>query len=303
MAGLPMPAVVVFRLPDALCVSLGPGAIIGRAFTAELQLNDGRISEAHAQVSLRGGELVLLALRGRVRVDGRDVPRVTLVAGQRVELAREVSLEVVSVELPTRVLGVEAPELPTQVLSGVVSVCVEPRLHLVAGVVPEARALLFSDGLAWFVREGANAAVRLRAGDEVKIDGHALRFVDVARGLVDIPDTTPVAPGASLRLVCGDDVTHVWPASAQEPVMLSGQSSQLMKVLLDEGKPLRWEALASRLWPRDEADEQVRHRLDVLLGKLRRRLDAGGVRRDLVTSHRNGCLELVMYPGDQAQAR
>lgn len=297
-----MPAVVVFERPDGSTASLGPGDIIGRAFTAELQLHDGRISEAHAQVSLRGGELVLLALRGRLRVDGRDVPRVTLTKGLQIELARNVELDVVSVELPRRVLGVEAEGVPQQVLSGVVSVCVTPKLHLVANVVPEAKALLFSDGLAWFMRVGTETAKRVRAGDTAKVDGHTLRFVELSSGLVDIPETSPVVAGTSLKLKCGAEVSHVWVSSGREPLMVSGQSSQLMKVLLDEGKPLRWEALAAQLWPRDEADEQVRHRLDVLLGKLRRRLEAGGVRRDLVTSHRNGCLELVLYPGDQAQA-
>lgn len=298
-----MPAVVELRLPDGSVASLGPGAVIGRAFTAELQLNDGGISEAHAHVSLRGGELVVLALRGRLRVAGQDVPRVVLVKGLVLELARGVALEVCSVTLPERVLGVEADGVPRQVLSGVVSVCVAPKLHLAMGVLPEARALLFSDGLSWFLREGTGPAVPLRAGTTVTLEGHALRFVELSLGAVDVPDTSPLAPGSSLRLSCHDDVAHVWPAGATEPVMLSGQPAQVLRALLVEGKPLRWEGLARRLWPRDEPDDLVRHRLDVVLGKLRRRLEAGGVRRDLVTAHRNGSLELVLYPGDQAHDR
>ena len=63
------------------------------------------------------------------------------------------------------------------------------------------------------------------------------------------------------------------------------------------------EALAASLWEDEEADDVVRHRLDVVLGKLRRRLEDAGVRRDLVTSHHTGYLELVLYPGDQAHDR
>jgi hypothetical protein len=298
-----MPALVELRLPDGSTTTLGPGAVIGRAFTAELQLHDARISEAHAQVSLRGGELVLIALRGRVRVGGREVPRVTLSVGQSLELAVGVALQVVDVELPDRVLGVEAEGVPRQVLSGVVSVCVDPGLHLVSGLRPDARAQLFSDGLAWYVGQGAGPAVRVRAGETITVAGHVLRFLEVSLGLAETPDTTPVPPGLALRLTCHDDVVHVWPAEAREPVLISGQPASAMRALLAEGKPLRWEALAARLWPGDEADDLVRHRLDVLLGKLRRRLEAGGVRRDLVTAHRNGCLELVLYPGDQAHDR
>lgn len=298
-----MAALVELRLPDGSTATLGPGAVIGRAFTAELQLQDARISEAHAQISLRGGELVLIALRGRVRVDGRELPRVTLAAGQSLELANGVALIVLTVKLPERVLGVEGEGVPRQVLSGVVSVCVEPKLHLVSGLRPEAKAQLFSDGLSWFLGGGPGPVVRVRAGEKVKVAGHELRFVELSLGHAETPDTTPVPRGPSIKLTCHDDVVHVWPAEASEPVLISGQPAMAMRALLGEGKPLRWEALAARLWPGDEADDLVRHRLDVLLGKLRRRLEAGGVRRDLVTAHRNGSLELVLYPGDQAHDR
>jgi hypothetical protein len=69
---------VRLRLPDEQIVAAGPGAIIGRSHTAEVRIDDGRVSEVHAYVSLRASQLVLLALRGRVRSGERDTPRLEL---------------------------------------------------------------------------------------------------------------------------------------------------------------------------------------------------------------------------------
>lgn len=46
------------------------GDVVGRLWTAALQLDDGRVSEAHAMVSLREGQLQLLPLRGALAVGG-----------------------------------------------------------------------------------------------------------------------------------------------------------------------------------------------------------------------------------------
>ena len=78
--------------------------MIGRVWSAALVLDDPRISEAHALVSLRNRSLRLMALRGALTVDGRDVDSVTLAPGLRVELADGVSLTVEAVELPTHSL-------------------------------------------------------------------------------------------------------------------------------------------------------------------------------------------------------
>ncbi len=294
-----MLAAVVFRLHD-VPMTVGAGAIIGRSFTADIAIQDGRISEAHAQVSLRGNELVLLPLRGRLRVDGRDVSRVSLREGLQIELARDVTLTVLSVRLPSHALGLEAPGVPAQVLTGVTSVCLSPALHLVAGVSTGAAALLFSDGLHWFAREGAQEARPLREGETVHVGGHALNVIAVP--MTGTPETSPVVPRAALKLTCRENVAHLWPAGATEPLLVSGQSGQLLRLLLDAGAPVRWETLAAHLWPGEDDRELVRHRFDVLLGKLRRRLDAAGVRRDFITSHRTGLIELVRYPGDQLSA-
>lgn len=298
-----MSAFVELKLPGGESCTVGPGAIIGRSFAADVHLDDGRVSEAHALISLRGGEFVLFALRGRVRVEGRDVPRVTLVPGLRFELARDVTLEVTNFELPSELLALEGPSVPRQVLTGVLSVCASPKVHVAAGVRTEAVALVYSDGLAWFVREGEGKARKLRAGHTLSVGGEALRFVTQPRVGAGTPETGPASALGGLRLVNQGASVQVWPAGASSPCVVSGQPAAVLSRLLAHGAPLRWEALAASLWEDEEADDVVRHRLDVVLGKLRRRLEDAGVRRDLVTSHHTGYLELVLYPGDQAHDR
>jgi hypothetical protein len=298
-----MSAFVELELPGGKHCTVGPGAIIGRSFAADVHLDDGRVSEAHALLSLRGGEFVLFALRGRVRVDGRDVPRVALERGLRLELARGVELVVADLELPSELLALEGPGVPRQVLTGVLSICAAPRLHVVAGVRAEAAALVFSDGLAWFVREGDAPARRVASGDPLQVGPDELRFISQARVAVGTPETGPASLLGGLRLVSKGHSVQLWPPGVSSPCVISGQPAALLARLLEHGGPLRWESAAAALWPDERPDEVVRHRLDVVLGKLRRRLEDAHVRRDLVTAHRNGFLELMLYPGDQAHDR
>ncbi|MEL6348923.1 MAG: FHA domain-containing protein, partial [Myxococcota bacterium] len=79
-------AYVRFKLTDGRTVDLGPGDIIGRLAGAALRLNEAHISEAHALVSLRGDQLMLLALRGVLSVNGRPCASVVLQPGVVVHL-------------------------------------------------------------------------------------------------------------------------------------------------------------------------------------------------------------------------
>lgn len=298
-----MSAFVELRAPSGETFIVGPGAIVGRSFAADVKLDDGRVSEAHALVSLRGGEWVLFALRGRLRVGGRDVPRVVLQPGLDIELAAGVSLIVGRVRLPATVLALEGQGVPRQVLTGVVSICVQPQLHVVSGVHPSAETIVFSDGLHWFARGKTGAPRRLRAGEALTSSAGPLQIVELELAAAETPETGPVESTARLKIVSQGPTVQIWRSTEATPCVLSGQPAVLLSSLLAHGGPLRWERAAQTLWEEEEADEVVRHRLDVVLGKLRRRLEDAGVRRDLVTSHHNGYLELVLYPGDQAHDR
>lgn len=121
-----MRAVARCRVGEGPAVVLGHGDLIGRLATAAVSLDDARISEAHAIVSLRGGAMRLLALRGRFRVHGKQRAEVVLAPGLDVELARGIVLHVDEVSLPDTVLAIAGPGLPPWPLPGTVSVATGP---------------------------------------------------------------------------------------------------------------------------------------------------------------------------------
>ena len=111
-----MRAYVRLELPDGQFAELGPGDLIGRLWSAALPLSDGRISEAHAMVSLRGQELKLLALRGRFAVQGQGLSSLVLAPGQVISMAEGLDLRVAEVFLPSKVLAIEGEGLPRMVV-------------------------------------------------------------------------------------------------------------------------------------------------------------------------------------------
>lgn len=80
--------------------TLVPGDLIGRMWSAALFLDDPRVSEAHAMVSLRGDRLELLSLRGALTCDGMPATRVRLANGRRIGLVERLYLDVESVTCP-----------------------------------------------------------------------------------------------------------------------------------------------------------------------------------------------------------
>ena len=124
---------VRFRLPNGHETSVRSGGIIGRTPRAELTIPDGRVSEAHALVSLRGDDLLLLGLRGRFSTGGAPLSRLALRVGQEITLFRGFTLRVVDLVLPSKALGVWSDDLGEVVLSGVTSVVTGPRPRAGAG--------------------------------------------------------------------------------------------------------------------------------------------------------------------------
>lgn len=294
---------VTLRLPNGELRTVGPGALVGRSFAADVRLDDGRISEAHAFLSLRGGHFVLFALRGRLRVHGRDALRVELHEGLAIELARGVALEVAQLAAPQRALSVRGPGLEDQVLSEVCSLYLEPLPHLVPGHHGDAAATLFSDGLGWTLRLASGDQREVRAGETAEVNGFALTFSDRQLGHAEVAETAPLLPGGALRLVSHFDSVQLIDEGGTARCVVTGMPARLMAELLAYGGPVEWRALARALWGQGEPDLVLRNRLDVTLAKLRRQIKAGGIHRDLVVAHRTGLLELLLYPGDKVEDR
>ena len=176
-----MQTYVVVRTPDGQTVELTPGDVLGRSATVSLSLDDGRVSEAHAMVSLREGQLQLLPLRGGLALNGEPVSHVILRAGVVLELAHGVSIEVTEVHLPIDVLGVEGDGLPRQMLPAVASLLVDGRLRLVSGWREDAAAQLWTSGEGYRVRTGGNT-LSVAAGHTLDVGGKRVSFVAIPLG-------------------------------------------------------------------------------------------------------------------------
>lgn len=295
---------VRLRLPSGEVAELGHGDVIGRLWNAALHLDDARISEAHALVSLRGGELKLLALRGRFAVDQQPRSEVTLVAGMEVLLARGFALRVEAVVLPDHVLAIEAEGFPRQHLVGVASLYARSDLSLVRRWAADADAWLWDTGAGWRLRSATGEIRELQAGTEVPLGAHVLRVVRTPLAGAG-PERTRALGGVGrpLKLVTYFDTVHVH-QDGREPLQLRGQGARILSELAAIEAPVGWEELARMLWPAPElVQHQRRKKWDVALARLRSKLKEGGVRPDLVRADGSGLFELFLYEGDTVEDR
>lgn len=300
--------------PDGRHVELGHGDVIGRLGWCALAIDDGRISEAHALVSLRGDALQLLALRGRFAVDGRAVSQVPLEPGLVVTLADELRIEVVEVVLPDEVLALSFDGQQAQVLLGTTSILLGPPVTLRGGWDGRADAWVWSGSEAGDA-EGGDAGWRLRrAGhkdaEPVSVGQHfelvhaggSTRIAAVAVPLNSAAATPTVVEGsitAPLTIIARFQTTHVLRAK-DEVLVLDGAMGRVVSELVALNGPTSWEVVAREVWGAEPPETLLRGRWDATLSRLRARLRGAGVRPDLVRSDRQGHVELVLGPLDRA---
>jgi hypothetical protein len=294
-------AYVRLQTPDGQSVALGPGDIIGRLSSAALQLDDGRISEAHAMVSLRGRELKLLGLRGLFAVDGQPVREVVLAEGMVLKPAKGLTLLVEEVALPLSVLAIEGEGLPRHLLTGTVSIVARPQLSLWPRFRDDAVGTIWSNGEEWRLRLGSQPARTLQDGDVFSAGGKECRVVAVALDRAGhSPTVREGAINPALHIVARFDTVHIH-AEGALAVTLDGLQARLVSELAALGGPASWEVVAGELW-RDGVDrDQQRGRWDVLLARLRRRLREHHLRPDLVRTGGAGQVELYLQPGDRLE--
>ncbi len=298
-----MRAFVEIRDPKGVTHELVHGDVIGRLHSAALSLDDGRVSEAHAMVSLREQELRLVSLRGGFALDGKPLRELALRPGQVIQLALGLQLEVVRVELPAAVLGVEGDSVPRQVVPPVASVIGGERPRLARGHHDGALAWVWDTGAGWRIQREADEPRALEVGESVDLAAGSLRFIEIPLAGAGLPATRRIgAVGASLWIVALFDTVHIHREGVRV-LSLSGVLARIVSELAIMAGPVPWAVLAKELWPRVDDLQVVRSRLDVHLSRLRRKLREARVRSDLVRTDGAGHVELILYPGDQVEDR
>ncbi|MES2639391.1 MAG: FHA domain-containing protein [Myxococcota bacterium] len=276
------------------------GDVVGRLWTAALQLDDGRVSEAHAMVSLREGLLQLIPLRGALAVGGTPQNHVSLRPGVEIELARGVTLRVLAVNLPDSVLGIEGPSLVRQMMPGVCSVVLDPTPRVVRGWRDDSALRVWTTGEGWMACYPGEPPQPVVPGATWSLGAAVVTFVDIPLHAAS-PQTTRRggAIDAPLHIIAQFETVHLH-REQQAPVVLAGMQARLVSELVALGGPVAWATLAGELWP-DEGPAVQRSRLDTLISRVRRRLRTVGIRASLVHTDGAGSIELLRYPHDRVE--
>ena len=297
-----MQAHVKLRTADGRVHEVAAGGIIGRLAGAALVLPDPRVSEAHAMVSLRGGALHLLTLRGRFAASGRTPSSLELSVGQRIDFARGLSVEVVDVILPDRVRAVQLDDGPPMPLSGVNSLVRAGGGSLIQRYEADALAVIWSQDGSWWWRPAQGEAALL-PDEGFEIGGLRVRCCEVRTQRLDAGATRQQgAVGAPLRLVCHYDSVQIH-REGQPPLTISGNGARIISELVAFGAPVEWQTLAAEIWSGETSEHRLRRKLDQTLLRMRRKLVSGRIRPDLVRNDGSGKMELVLVRGDVVEDR
>ena len=269
---------------------LYPGCIIGRSWRCDLVVNDPRVSEVHAVVSLRAGALKLRSLRGGLWLNGMPVEGITLREGQRISLAKSLELVVEDIVLPNRV-----PAL--RVDGGLPLPLVAPRVWLVGHDLqgkpsPDAIEVWAVDE-DWFAGPDA-----LNLNQLQEINGRKLTIIHVPRKEAEVPSTRARGLYQALHIVAKYDTVQFH--QGNQPVFIvSGEPARLVSELAQYQAPVGWKVVASELWPNLETN-QMRRKWDKTLARLRGKLREATIRPDLVRST-GGQISLVTLEEDRVE--
>jgi hypothetical protein len=300
-----MYAFVRFKLPSGASVDLGHGDIIGRLSTAALCVDDPRVSEAHAMVSIRRGELVLLSLRRMFSVRAKPLSEVVLREGMSIDLAEGVALVVEDVHVPDKVLALSMEGLGSTILPATASLSLEPLPTLLPRFEHDADLHLWWNGHEWRAQLRGAKVRGVNDGDELLVGSKRARFELVEN---TGSETTAIAPATSapLRIIAWFDTVEIH-REGMPAVTISGVGARVLSELVAFDGPVEWQIAAREVWsdPSDVAldAQELRHRWDVSLARLRAKLREAGVRADLVRSTGAGLVQLVRYPSDVLEDR
>lgn len=282
---------------------LVPGDVIGRGRAAALPIDDGRISEAHALVSLRGGELKLLALRGRFALAERPCAELVLAVGQSISLAPDLTLEVLDVRLPSLALAVRTSHLRPTTLVGVCSLPSASAERLEPGFRRDAAAQIWNQDADWRIRVGDQPARPLEAGDRVDVAGVTLEALSITLDEAGAHATQLDAHTRRNLLIVTNHDTVTIERSDGQLLYLSGISARILSELAAIQGPASWDLLAAEIWTEDYERAELRRKWDVAVARLRKRLRDGGVAPEIVTADGTGNFELVVSSTDRVETR
>lgn len=293
---------VVLSLPGQPARTLRHGDLIGRLPSAALFVDDPRVSEAHAMVSLRGQGFELLALRRTLAVDGRAVTQVALLDGLTVGLVPGMELTVEEVRLPASVPGLLDARGVVHVVHGVASV--------VAGSPPTVVGRHDADALAsvWLVGDTLRARVAggptqsCRVGDVLSVSGGDVRVIDVPLhdATSSRTEAAPLVP--RLHILAEYDRVRVL-QDGQMPVELAGNGARILSELVALGGAAPWQVVAGEVWRDLSSRDVLRDRWDTALRRLRAQLREAGVREDLLGPDHGGNIHLRIHPWDEVVDR
>lgn len=245
-------------------------------------------------MSLRGGGLRLLALRGRFDVEGVTLLDVELRTGMTLTIA-DIPFTIVAVVLPSRTLGLELPGLGAVALPPVASLRSGPTgVELRPGFVAEADAVVWHDGDGHRVRTRGGAESTLGGGDVLALGSHRVLAVWLPRA-----DSDPTAPDEAshpLELTLRHDTVHVHHHGRR--LTIDGVPARLVTELALIGQPVEWRVVAGEIWSDEDDETALRRRWDRGLARLRATLRSLGLREDLVRRTGAGRVELYLHPGD-----
>jgi hypothetical protein len=298
---------VIFHLPSGEMVKATPGSILGRLSSASVRIDDPRVSEAHALVSLRGSELKLLSLRGSIRVEGRRDADVVLEPGLRIHLARGVELKVVAVELPSSMpaLQIVSDGRPfgelVELTRSVYAILPQPEPQIVPRYVQGAPAHVWNTSDGWCIRLENQDLRRLEAGRIFEIAGFSVQVVAVPLPEAGMTETVvSERPYTTLQIIDRDGTIHIH-VKGRASLVLNGKPAQIISELLSMEVLAPWYVVAGEIWPRTRDLKILRRNWDQCLNRLRKKLRDGGIRDNLVNADGTGNIELFLLPGDTAQ--
>lgn len=297
-------------LDDGRRVEVTPGAILGRMPQCAVRIEDPRVSEAHALVSLRGAQLRLLALRGRLSVDGKPKTDIILNAGLNITLASFFRLTVEAVELPANLLAISLREPPWDTLGahGVVAIHPHSASPLRAGYDPEAEAHIWTRDAGSFLRRKNTTSDAvldepLLPGSTFQVAGREFGLDWVQRDALEARPTTELGHDQTrLNLVLNYDSVRITSSDGRSAI-IDGIGARALCELYEVRSPIAWQEVAQLLWPEELSAPTRRQRWDQLLTRVRMRLREAGLRSDLLRSSQRGLVELVLGPEDTVEDR